>query len=287
MKPVQKITEKLKRSAAWVSAHNVHISEPIFIIGCGRSGTTILGKLIEQHPSVVYLNEPRHIWTFEPKTDIWSSRAQLNGGKLCMDEKDFNARVAAKIQRGFSTELRLHGKQKLIEKLPVNSFRIRYIRSLFPTARFIHMVRNGVEVAYSISELFEKTGQWFGQDGYKWQLLVDYALSRGEQDLVNLCSDDAVLKGMLEWHLSVSSAIEELEKLPATSNLEIRYEELVDSPTKICELLQEFIGLNQSNEMHHFASTQISRRSSKIDLQSISPNMKKIGGKMLAKLGFL
>ena len=31
---------------------------PVFIIGCGRSGTTILGRTLAEHPRVKYLNEP-------------------------------------------------------------------------------------------------------------------------------------------------------------------------------------------------------------------------------------
>src|SRR5205807_1050578 len=52
------------------------IESPVFILGCGRSGTTILGNLLAQHPSVTYLHEHRPLWTSAyPETDIWSEHA--------------------------------------------------------------------------------------------------------------------------------------------------------------------------------------------------------------------
>src|SRR6516164_2657563 len=35
---------------------------PIFIIGCGRSGTTLLGELFAKHPELSYRYEPYHRW---------------------------------------------------------------------------------------------------------------------------------------------------------------------------------------------------------------------------------
>jgi hypothetical protein len=44
---------------------------PLFVVGCGRSGTTILGNLIGIHPGVTYLNEPYHLWAaIDPALDL-------------------------------------------------------------------------------------------------------------------------------------------------------------------------------------------------------------------------
>ena len=38
------------------------VKQPVFIVGMGRSGSTILGRLLSLHPEVGFLNEPKMIW---------------------------------------------------------------------------------------------------------------------------------------------------------------------------------------------------------------------------------
>ena len=38
------------------------VEKPIFIIGTGRSGTTILGVVLSMHKDVGFLNEPKALW---------------------------------------------------------------------------------------------------------------------------------------------------------------------------------------------------------------------------------
>ena len=58
------------------------IQHPVFILGCMKSGTTILGRTLSCHPQVTYLNEPREIWfSCYPKSDIWTE-----------DQKDISCR---------------------------------------------------------------------------------------------------------------------------------------------------------------------------------------------------
>ncbi len=38
------------------------VKKPIFIIGMGRSGTTILGVVMSMHRDVGFLNEPKALW---------------------------------------------------------------------------------------------------------------------------------------------------------------------------------------------------------------------------------
>ena len=43
-----------------------------FIAGCGRSGTTFLGRILSMHPGIAYLEEPRNYWiAINKKTDVW------------------------------------------------------------------------------------------------------------------------------------------------------------------------------------------------------------------------
>jgi hypothetical protein len=260
------------------------VRKPVFIIGCGRSGTTILGELISQHPGVLYLNEPYAIWELEPRTDIWTGRARARAGQLELTAEDVRPIRAQRIRKAFQLHLLKAGKRQLVEKLPINSFRLGFILSMFPDARVLHIIRNGAEVAKSISRFGPE--QWFGIGDYKWQQLVSLARRRGEGHLVDLCRD-SFTQGLLEWRLSVTSARRSLESLPADRQLELRYETLLADPGKAIDSILGAFGLPDSPEMKSFAAKSIGRQSSGIDMGQLTPEHLEIAGPLLVRLGYL
>lgn len=261
------------------------LNRPVFIIGCGRSGTTALGQMLERHPQLAYLNEPRHIWLYEPRTDIWTDKARRRRGRLRLTAGDLTALAAARIADAFAAEVRLQKARRLVEKLPINTFRIGFIAQLFPDALFVHLVRNGIEVARSIAK-YAEAGPWFGHDGYKWQLLSEYAREKGEGNFVDLSTSD-FLRGILEWRLSVSCAFEDLRGLPGHRTLEIRYERFVEDPVAACDLLERFIGIDADARMRQFAATQIQRQSAPAEVRSLPPEALAMAGDLLLRLGYL
>ena len=46
----------------------------------------------------------------------------------------------------------LNSSKILLEKLPINSFRLRFLKESFPEARYIYLTRNGLEVSKSIEK---------------------------------------------------------------------------------------------------------------------------------------
>jgi LPS sulfotransferase NodH len=260
------------------------LERPVFIVGCGRSGTTILGKILSRHHQVVYLNEPRKIWCLEPRTDIWNTQAGQRGGRLDLSSEDVTPAAAARLRRRFAVELRAGGGERLVEKLPINSFRIGYINALFPDALFVHLLRNGIEVARSIGR-YASTQPWFGHEDYKWRLLVEYARARGEGPLVELCTDNT-LRGMLEWYLSVTTAREALRSLPAERSTEVRYEDLCNDPVGSCARLERFIGLEPSDAMRSFAKQELLQNPKPGESLAPTPAMSAIAGELLAELGY-
>ncbi len=234
------------------------LERPVFIVGCGRSGTTILGQLLGEHTKLAYLHEARPIWTYEPRTDIWSFMAARRGGRLVLTDKDARPDLAARMAHAFSFEVERMKAVYLVEKLPINAFRVPFIAALFPEARFIHVVRNGLEVADSIAER-ARVGSWYGYQDYKWKQLAAHAEARGEDELVPLC-DDGFHRGLLEWRLSVEAARSSLANLPSDRVLELRYETLVGESDKVCDQLAAFIGVEPSPEMYEFAAKEIAGR---------------------------
>jgi hypothetical protein len=258
---------------------------PVFIIGCGRSGTTVLGEVLGQHPALAYLNEPRDIWLHEPRTDIWSTGARARGGRLRLSGDEVEPSSAARIRRAFAAEVRLQRAERLVEKLPINAFRVGWLAGIFPDALFMHLIRNGLEVAASIARQAERA-QWFGFADYKWRLLTDHARERGEAGLLGLCTD-GFRRGLLEWRLSVSTALEDLAQLPAERRLEVRYEELVEQPVAVCERLEAFIGIRHDPAMTAFALVELGRRPPPPDPVPQPQEAQRIAGDLLARLGYL
>jgi LPS sulfotransferase NodH len=256
------------------------ISRPTFIIGCGRSGTTILGTSLSKHRDVTYLNEPRHLWfSAFPETDIWSSNANSRTGKLLLTEADVDSTKSRKLSRLFRLETIMSRRPVLLEKLPINSFRLEFIHHIFPDALFIHLFRNGLEVASSI-EKESKKGKWFGADSYKWNQLVDYARRKDEtSELPARCATYRDM-GLLEWRLSTEAVVAFLRGRPDATFAELNYDEFVASPVEAVLQLQDFIGVDRDPEVAAFASNTVTRRSSKLN-QVLSDDDRILGGELL------
>jgi Sulfotransferase family len=278
-------TRRLLRLAVQLLPDSGALVRPVFIIGCGRSGTTVLGEVLGRHPQLAYLNEPRDIWLYEPRCDIWSARARARGGRLRLVAANVESAAATRIARAFAAEVRLQRAERLVEKLPINAFRIGWLAGMFPDALFVHLIRNGLEVAASIARQAQRAA-WFGVEDYKWRLLAEHAGERGEAGLVGL-SSDGLRRGLLEWRLSVATALEDLAKLPAQRWIEVRYERLVDQPAEVCERLEDFVGVHHEPAVAALARARLRRRSPPPDPAAFPPAAREIAGELLAGLGYL
>lgn len=229
------------------------VTPPVaFILGCGRSGTTILGKLLSAHRGVHYMREPYYIWrTIVPSSDMirFFGDAGVNphcvmGSAFINDDEinRFNSCMQAELKRSGSS------MNQLIEKTPINAMRIPMLNALSPSSPILHLVRNGVDVVRSINRLAETNtyqlggrgtwNQWWGRNNCKWEALADDAKSmgwfEGEIDLLKTNTQ----KGALEWVISLNEMNSHRSEL-GDRLLEIRYSDLTKKPKpelqKICE----------------------------------------------------
>jgi hypothetical protein len=259
------------------------LDRPVFLTGCGRSGTTILGEVLGKHRTVTYLNEPRERWIAAyPRTDIWSDQAASRSGSMVLTANSCTWWRSRLLTALFMRETRRTGRPRLLEKLPINNFRLEFIRKIFPDALFIHIVRNGLDVAESIARECQD-GRWFNS-GYKWNALVRFAQQHEDyKKLPALCQSDFD-RGLLEWRLSVEAAQGFYRSCPKEIWREVRYEDLLEKPVETLQEIEQFMGLPPAPEMHRFGAENLRQRKPK--LRQPSDSAMAIGGDLLRKLGY-
>ena len=229
---------------------------PVFLVGCGRSGTTLLNILLSRQPGIVGMNEPRDRWfAVDPRTD--DIGLYRDGGRLELGEDDVtpDARLASWL---ISRPLFYAARGLVVEKSPANVFRLPWLRALFPSCRFINLVRDGTEVVTSIVSLVELNdykiapararNQWWGRDNCKRDLVLHRAsqmglLSRDVEDLED--SELNATAAMSEWIMSIETMEFFAGKHGRAGIVGVRYEKVVEDPVGAIRHLLDFMGLGQ------------------------------------------
>jgi Sulfotransferase family len=234
---------------------------PIFIIGCGRSGTTLAGRLFGLHPAVRYLNEPFDLWAaIDPTTDI----LQLYRKGECRALLD-GSLVTDVTRARFRSAMRAKGDLTLVEKSPINALRIGYILALEPSARFVHIVRDGVDVVRSIQKMASVTNSlafrpslndWWGIEGAKWEALErDGAAASYYENEVSILSSDAQ-RGAYEWLVSMREVDDWRERLQSRL-VEFRYEDLSRDPRSTLQGVVDALGFSCPGSWLNEAASQV------------------------------
>jgi Sulfotransferase family len=140
------------------------MATPIVIIGMSRSGTTLVGRLLESQPGVHLETEPHMLW----KAGSFAHLAD--------DTVEDDARAAAWIRR---TLLSGAGARTLVEKSPVNCLRPDLVHRVFPDARIVYVER---DAARCIDSNYRRT---LKQESLKPSIVIRKYLAprRVERDL--------------------------------------------------------------------------------------------------------
>ena len=166
------------------------IDRPIFIVGPHRSGTTLLYRILAQHPDIGYFNR------FNKRLPAWPRLAKLlslfSGKDVpmesqsiwdrfkksdtdIMDETDAKPEVRDWYRNLISTVLQLRRAKRFLAKYPRLSLRLPWLNAIFPDAFFIHMKRDWRAVVNSTVQRKKKrnkrNGGWFGVYIPGWQEL--------------------------------------------------------------------------------------------------------------------
>lgn len=228
-----------------------------FIVGCGRSGTSLLGDLIGLNPEVSYLFEPYYLWSaIDAKLDILNLFNVLD--PVLVADADFfclthKTAFECCLQR-FSVKRQAH---LFLEKTPLNIFRIGWLNKVAPGSRFVHIIRDGFDVCASIARLsatdsykiFGKPNlnQWWGNDYSKWKTLYREGRIAGYFPQEVGLLDTHLKKAAYEWLLSLKE-IDRWRHDLSDRLYEIIYDELVEQPRETLSGVAEFLGIQPTTD---------------------------------------
>ncbi len=232
------------------------VEKPIFIVGTGRSGSTILGLLMSMHSDVGFLNEPKALWhAAYPHADVFGQYSK-GPARYSLDERHATGEVRNRTQRLFGAYLRAVASKRVVDKHPELIFRVPFVRSIFPDARFVFLVRNGWDTcrsieSWSIRKGVRATGElhdWWGTNNRKWRLMLEQLVPRDEAlaDIAEMVEGFERHRDMaaVEWILTMREGLRHLKRSPGSVYM-VRYESLVKDPRR------ELTGLLDSCELPH------------------------------------
>ncbi len=268
---------------------------PIFILGVGRSGTTVLGSILSLHREVGYLNEPKALWHAALGDDDLTGSYSRNSGRYRMGHEDATLPKRRRLQRFYRAYLRLSGSQRIVDKYPELIFRSGFLDAVFPDARKIILVRHGAETCQSVESWSAAHGSsenghttdWWGRNGRKWDLLLRDVL---QQDL-EFAPLSPLLESLtspqdraaVEWIASMREAIRLTKS--CDNALLVRYEDLVRHPEEYLAGICDFCGLEQDQTMLDYGKAKLKQNPAR-SAPSIHPDLRPLFDRTLRALGY-
>ena len=247
------------------------VKKPIFVIGTGRSGTTILGVVLSMHKQVGFLNEPKAIWhTIYDREDLIGSYSQKKANYRLKAEDVTNSTIHT-AHRLFGTYLTAVASSRLVDKYPELVFRVPFVQKIFPDAKFIFLVRNGWDTCQSIDNWSKRLGtnvaddthDWWGINNRKWHLLVDQIVATNPDLQPHLATirnySDHTNMAAVEWIVTMQEGLKLVDRFPSNIYL-LKYEDLASQPKDSLQNLLDFCELPPDEKMLAYAQSTLSSR---------------------------
>jgi hypothetical protein len=214
-----------------------------FIIGTQRSGTTLLRLILNSHSQIAIPRESAFLMPllkkkfinrcFSGKTikafdDNISLLPVFKNTYVDGNYSDFFSQLSQRervtlrelIDDMFSSHCRNEGKSIWGNKTPSFFRKIDILFTLFPDAKFIHIVRDGRDVFDS------------------WRKMNP--------------SMNNVAFVALDWRYKLLRIEKSFKKIPANNRITIRYEDLLNTPENIIESICSLLGVNREANMLDF-----------------------------------
>lgn len=217
------------------------IIKPIFILGTGRSGTTILGVTLSIHKDVGFLNEPKALWSYLYNKEDLIGSYQEKEGRYRLSAEDATPTMIKKAHHIYGNYLRFGRASRVVDKYPELIFRTDFVSKIFPDARFLFLYRNGYDTCHSIQNWSERLGtdaqgethDWWGRDDRKWKFLCDQIVSSDQAlgphvDEISHYSNH-VYRAAVEWIVTMKEGLELMAK-KSEHVMGVKYEDYIAAP---------------------------------------------------------
>ncbi|GAB4086456.1 hypothetical protein GCM10028784_30860 [Myceligenerans cantabricum] len=239
------------------------VDRPVFVVGIGRSGTTHLSRLLSAHRDVAWLNEPKMIWNLvhggEDVSGFYAPR-----GRFRLDGDDATPEVRERAENLFGYFLATVRAGRLVDKYPEMTYRIPFLRAVFPDCKIVAIVRRPDDFVSSVLAWNERNAH----DGQDWWGVADSKWDHMRAELVPAdAAVDAALastgraagpaeKAAAEWALGMRSILAAGDAVDEI----VRYEDLALHPAKTLEGLLETCELARSPRALELARRTTSSR---------------------------
>lgn len=205
-------------------------SRPTFMLGSRRSGTTLLGWLLDSHPNLSMLpenllshllfgeREVRPLEIYEHPVPL--VRAYRDLADMGETRSRFLGRIAQLMDGVFSDYTARQGKSRWVEKVIAIPRSIDLLDAVFGyEAQYLYVVRHGVDAAFSASERF------------------------GWHQGTPLTRDSSHnLRNYLRFWIDNNELFADFYELNQDRCLLVRYEDFVTNPEPVARRIFEFLG---------------------------------------------
>ena len=264
---------------------NLKINKPVIIIGCPRSGTSLLFTI---------LNTSKHLWSlYRESNDIWENFYKFTKKEFkneVLTNEDLNEESKSFLLNEFHkysfnnyyigyfvreyllrnsslkplsipiTQANLLYKNllikeyRLVEKTPKNCFRISFINKLFDDCKFIFLKRDGKSNISSLIEGWNSNGKYVRSKDLPVSLNIagytgqgwNFALPPMWENYVNSPLEEVCA---FQWISSNKAALEGLREIEEKRKYTINYEELSSDTYSTIKKLCDFIDVPFSKEL--------------------------------------